>query len=317
VPVTGGSKGRRTAETEPDASTRTSTVYNDPRPAWSKEPFHRFLDYLTTEMRLVHLAADGIHQLVKMEGLAAAIYGVNVLETPQDEVDRHLALTRERAELAREEVEADFPLLHAHSLMGAWGALEALIEDVVRTWLTHNRRLMETGDFAAVKVPLGEFQRMKIADRIDYLIDQVPRPHGVGGGFPRFEALLGKVGLGGPVDEELRRRLIEAHQARNIYAHRGGTVDRKARAACPWRRDWKLGRPLQIGHEDWSKYVGGIRDYGSCLVVRAGAVFGVDALAHAEEVQRLTAEGKVTFDKTGVLIETVGPDSEPSGEPDA
>jgi hypothetical protein len=214
----------------------------DPWPQWSKDPFERFFDYVENERRLVHLAANGIHQVVNQARIREVIYGVaDLLDTSKRRAAAQLADALVMAEAARQEVEADFPLLHAHSLVGVWGALETLIDDVAVAWLTHDKTLLTAVEFVNVKVPLGEFQRMTVVERIEYLLDQVPRPAGVGGGFPRFESLLDKVMLGGPLDDDLRRTLIEAHQVRNVCAHRGGVADRRARAACPWRKDWKLG----------------------------------------------------------------------------
>lgn len=113
-------------------------------------------------------------------------------------------------------------------------------------WLTHRKALLKTVEFSSIKVPLGDFQNMSTSERIEFILDQVPRSPGVGGGSPRFEILMDKVGLGGALDDELRRALIEVHRVRNVYAHRGGIADRKARAACPWRKEWKLGKPILV-----------------------------------------------------------------------
>jgi hypothetical protein len=125
---------------------------------------------------------------------------------------------------------------------------------------------------------------MTVAQRIEYLLDQVPRGPGVGGGFPRLESLLEKIELGGELDEGLRRKLIEIHQIRNVYAHRGGITDRKARAACPWRRDWRLGRQLRVSGSHYRDYVGALHEYAYELIVRSGAKFDFDVRAHTERV---------------------------------
>jgi len=254
----------------------------DPWPEWSKEPFNRFLDYVQSEVRLVELATNGIRMVVNQARLSEALYGLDVLDQPKRRAASKLADALVGAEMARQEVEADFPLLHAHSLVGVWGALEALINDVAVAWLTHRKALLKNVEFTAVKVPLGDFQRMSPAERIEYLLDQVPRPSGVPGGLPRFELLLDRVGLGGTLEDELRRTLIEVHQVRNVYAHRGGIADRKARAACPWRRDWKLGKPILVNHAEYDRYLGAIHSYAFELIVRSAAQFGVDAGARAE-----------------------------------
>jgi len=275
----------------------------DPRPAWSKEPFFRFLDYLRTERQLLGLAAAGINGLVHREKLVEALYDVdNELGTANKEAEARLSEARATAKVARAEVEADFPLLHAHSLISIWGALEALVHDVMREWIRHRPALLKREAFAGVKVGLAEFHRMKLADRIDYLLDAV-QPQGSGGGFRKFEALLAKIDLGGPVEEGVRRSLLESWEVRNLYAHRRGLVDKKARDACPWRkRDWRLGEQVLVSHEDYERYAQAIHDYAYELIVRSGAKFGLDVRAYAQEANRLVEAGKYEYDETGRVL---------------
>jgi len=255
----------------------------DPWPEWSKDPFYRFFDYVQSEIQLIELATNGIRMVVKQARISEALYGVaEILDQPKRRAASQLADALVRAEVARQEVEADFPLLHGHSLVGIWGALEALINDVAVAWLTHRKALLKTVEFSSVEVPLGDFQNMSAAERIEYLLDQVPRSPGVGGGFPRFELLMDRVGLGGALDDELRRTLIEVHQVRNVYAHRGGIADRKARAACPWRKDWKLGKPILVDRTGYGRYLDATTSYAFELIVRSAAQFGVDVHARLE-----------------------------------
>jgi hypothetical protein len=188
-------------------------VPRDPRPDWSREPFHRFYDYVETEWRLLHLTIFGISGLVARERMVEILYDPSYPSYPTDipeaEVESQLNEARASGELARAEMDADFPLLHAHSLISVWGALEAMVNDVVRTWIRHRPSLLGGEAFAGVKVPLAEFHRMKSAERVESLLEQV-RPQGTGGGFQTLEAWLAKVELDGPLDEKLRRSLIEA-----------------------------------------------------------------------------------------------------------
>jgi hypothetical protein len=267
----------------------------DPRPAWALDPFERFLTYLETEERLLGLAIKGIRMITTQAQALEVLYEplltgsgfTTVTDVTPEEAESHIAQAKRSADLARSEVETEFPLLHAHSLLGIWGALEAVVEDVVRAWLTHRKKLLvESEPLSGVKVPLAAFQAMRPSQRIDYLIDQFPRGTGVGGGFPRFEKLLSIAGLDGQVDEILRRKLIEVHQTRNVYAHRSGFVDSKARQACPWRRDWKVGKPVLVGHKRYRDYSEAIVEYVFELIVRSSAKFDFDARAHALRAEK-------------------------------
>ncbi len=212
------------------------TKRRDSRPDWSKEPFYRFLGYLENEERLVHLAANGIRLVVHQETVAEALHGVaDLMDWEEGESEKRLQAAKTEAAFAKEEVDTDFRLLHAHSVMAVWGCLENLVSDVVRTWLVRRPALLRADNLSGVKVSVAEFHVMSRAERVDYLLDRVPASQGVAGGFPRMEEQLKLVSLDGAVDDSLRRQLIEAYQVRNLYAHCGGFIDAKAMRTCPWR----------------------------------------------------------------------------------
>jgi hypothetical protein len=253
---------------------------DEPVPQWAVEPFKRFRTYVQEEGQLLTLAAEGIHMLVARVPLAEALARLDKAASrelagasPKDE-RKYLREVRERAKLAREEVDKDFPLLHGHSLVSLWGALETLVEEVVLAWLSHRPKLLDDPRLSAVRVTVSEFQRMKKRERLEHLIEQFPKKPGVGSGFPRFEDLLDLVLLSGPLDDNLRRTLIEVHQVRNVYAHRVGVADRKLIEACPWRKDWKVGQPVLIGSNEYGRYLNALADYVVELVRRSGRQFG-------------------------------------------
>lgn len=58
--------------------------------------------------------------VVNRARVSGVLYGVaEILDQPKRRAASELADALVRAEVARQEVEADFPLLHAHSLMGS------------------------------------------------------------------------------------------------------------------------------------------------------------------------------------------------------
>jgi hypothetical protein len=267
-------------------------------PPWALKPFERFFEYIGVEQRLVSVAADGIDLVARREQSIEVLFepfatggwmGGWLPETQPEEAGDRIRAARTAAVFARSELDTDFPLLHAHSLVGAWGALEALVDDVARSWLTNWPSLMATEAFSDIKVSVGTFQSMTRAQRIDYVLAQVSRSHETGDGVGRLESLLADVGLGGRLDDRLRRRLVEIHQIRNVYAHRGGLADADARAACPWRRDWKLGEQILVGNEAYAQYLGSLGDFAVELIVRTGAKFGLDLRAHLAGTDRAAA----------------------------
>jgi len=257
-----------------------------PVPGWARDPFHRFKAYIDQESQLLRLATAGISALVASEKLVTALARLDKALGDGRDSRQEVREARARARLARAEVKKGFPLLHGHSLVGVWGALETLVDDVALAWLTHRRKFLEDSDLATVRVPIATFVRMTRAERLEHLLDQVPRRPGVGGGLPRLEELLSKVGLAGPLDEDVRRTLIEAHQARNLFAHRGGVVDRKAASACPWRKDWKIGEPLPMNVREYTRMTRALDAYVAELIYRTGDRFGLDLRPEVEEAER-------------------------------
>jgi hypothetical protein len=273
----------------------------DTRPNWSKEPFYRFFDYLETERRLLYLAANGIRGLVGQEKIAEALHSVaHLTETPEEEAQSRLETARQMAALAKTELDADFPLLHAHSLIGVWGALESLVGEVVRGWIRHRPSILKSDAFAGVKIPLADFHRMKTADRADYLAEAIRPQDGTQRGFQRLEGWLERIELCGPLDDALRRGLIESWEVRNVYAHRRGLADHKARDNCPWRkREWKLGQPIAVSHADYERHTMAIHDYVFELIVRAGAKFDFDVRTYTEQLKKFGADGRIEWRDDG------------------
>ncbi|HXV79024.1 MAG TPA: hypothetical protein VEG60_04020 [Candidatus Binatia bacterium] len=53
-------------------------------------------------------------------------------------------------------------------------------------------------------------------------------------GIGRFEAVLNQIGLGGPVDADVQRTILELSQIRHVIIHRLGKADEKLAITCPW-----------------------------------------------------------------------------------
>lgn len=53
-------------------------------------------------------------------------------------------------------------------------------------------------------------------------------------GIGRFEAVLNQIGLGGPVDADVQRTILELSQIRHVIIHRLGKADEKLATTCPW-----------------------------------------------------------------------------------
>lgn len=136
---------------------------------------------------------------------------------------------------ASEEIENGFPLLHGHTLVGLWGALEACIEDVAVSWLSNSPSDAVARYLASVKVPLGEFLARDGDDRWRWVLLQIENAKGsaLRKGVGQFEGVLDQIGLGGAVGDEVRDVVFFAKALRNLYAHQAGRADAKFIADCP------------------------------------------------------------------------------------
>lgn len=138
------------------------------------------------------------------------------------------------ASTAASEIANDFPLLHAHSLVGLWGAFEACIDGICESWLAHVSPEQVGERLGRLKVPLGEFLLLPVDDRWHWVVDQLKKEKGseLKKGIGQFESVLDVLGLGGPVNEHVRKTLYVAKSFRNVIAHKGGRADARLLEDC-------------------------------------------------------------------------------------
>lgn len=71
---------------------------------------------------------------------------------PKDFTDARI-----EAEFARQEIEKEFPLLNAHSLVTIWSALEALFEDVLVAHVLNRPEILKEDVFRKTRIPLATY----------------------------------------------------------------------------------------------------------------------------------------------------------------
>jgi integrase len=188
-------------------------------------PIRRLTDYLEEERDLVELSRVGIEMLRKQRPSSRSVQ------------DAAATLTRavsgvELVARAEEEASDDHPLLHGHSLVAIWGALETMAIGVVAAWLIH-RPGSRSDKVSDIKVPYSMFEDLSEEDRVDALVHELDQQWGAKKGVDRFETLLTWVKLSGQTDPVLAQNLYEMQQVRNVFAHRRGIADRRFIEACP------------------------------------------------------------------------------------
>lgn len=230
-----------------------------PVPEWLKRPFMRYFAHHVEMERVLHLCMHGISLIPEESGRLWRIAEALKLDTTDLHEDPSSErLTRE----AKKEIEAGFPLLHEQATVALWGGMEAYLKDVCAEWLLNRKEALQGEVVGRLRVRVGQYESLDPEERARFLVDLIdqevsaPLKSGVG----RFEALLDALGLGGPVDDGLRKRMFELSQVRNLVVHRQGIVDRRFAEACPWVSQ-TLGERLKINHQSWSRYHDAVNDY--------------------------------------------------------
>jgi len=247
-------------------------------PAWPVAAIRRFLDYVEQNERLLHLSMQGISQLQALPGIVEAIANFEQ-GGPQERGEKNrvsLDLSKTIASFAQNEVTSGFPLLHAHTLIGTWGAFEAAIEDTLVSFLLNKPELLQQESFAKLRIPLADFELLEREERMRFLIAELERSQGFGRkiGIEKCEALLEPLGLSGPVDRDIKKDVREMNHVRNVLVHRASIADRRLIEGCPWL-NLKTGELISVKHEDLVRYERALCTYVTALIYRILARLGV------------------------------------------
>ncbi len=224
---------------------------------------------------LIEVAGAGISMLV---GAPALVEALNKLDhAPVEDLTRarhheqREARAHEQAALAKREVEADFPLLHALGCAWLWTSLETLVEDVMVAVLANDPLAADADTIRDLRIPMsaaatGDKEHLALAA---YQELELKRGSAFRSGVTRFEGLLGAVGLKGPIPTQVRNRVFELGQVRNVVLHRGGIADRAFVEACP-SFGQETGKPLAITHDVFTLYVFATMHYAAIVESRLG-----------------------------------------------
>ncbi|WP_374611469.1 hypothetical protein [Gordonia sp. (in: high G+C Gram-positive bacteria)] len=229
-------------------------------------PFRTWIEYYQDALNLVHLTYDGLNSIDFRIELGDILRGFRLeVERGRDQVLRDALLVKSRD--AHREIDADYPVLHAHTLLGLWGALERLIEDIFITSILYEPSLLAHERLSRVKllvdVILGSGE-----DRANAILAEFIRTIGADQkkGVGQFEALLKPVLLDGQVPRVVRDSVLLAQQIRHVWAHRGGVADAKFVESCSSRAS--VGDKLLIGSSEFHHLSDGIQMYGLVVLNR-------------------------------------------------
>jgi len=190
----------------------------------------RTRQYLQDALDLVDLTYAGTNALSTVPEFVRILNE----QRPDRDPDRVSAANVQAARTSRLVASArttDFALLHAHAIMGVWGALEAGIEDLVVAWLVHRPELVADGPLANMKVVASVFEKLAREDRMRLLVSDWRRGKRFIG-VSALESMLELVNLDGGVSDLVRSNLRLMQQYRHLVAHRGGVADQRFVETC-------------------------------------------------------------------------------------
>lgn len=247
-----------------------------------------FLAYLDEASELLELASRGIASLVKQPALTEAL--VNLAEYraggPDPLRDEKLQTANRLAELATREIEHDFPLLHAQTLVGIWGALEAWIEDLCWLWIARCPGRCEWNG-RLIKVEVVDLLAGSIEQRAQTVLSSLKAERRAQDrvGVAQFESVLTRLGLGGHVPREYATALFRMQQTRHVYAHRGGMADETFVVRCGDFGDVAQGERVFVTRGDLELFMAAAIAYTHILHLRVEEVL----LGHADWPAEFTA----------------------------
>jgi hypothetical protein len=162
---------------------------------------------------------------------------------------------------AEREIEQGHPYLYSLATVRLWSILEAAIDEVI-LGLLRRGGWDESSGVTQLTGPLLPFLEATEETRAELLREKLLEAHknseriGVG----RFESVLSPLGLGGAVDTEVRKRLLELSEVRHVIVHRRGIADRKLLLRCPWL-PWDIGATAVIRRDRYASFYGSVLWY--------------------------------------------------------
>ncbi len=164
------------------------------------------------------------------------ILGMPRLTKALRQSEKQIELAEKIAGVAQREKDGDFSTLYEYAALFTWGALESAVRDVCVNWLIHIPESRTNEEVSSIKIPLGDYEALTSNDRMRFVVSTLEQSTSAAlrPGIGRFEAILKPIGLGGGVDDDVRRTLLELSAVRNLLVHRLGVADERFIQLCPW-----------------------------------------------------------------------------------
>lgn len=224
-------------------------------------------------MHVIHLSRRSIAGMRAMPRLSKALAAVQGKAQNEAEAQR----IQEDAELAKSEVEGEFPVLHTFAVVALWSWLEHAIKGLLAEHISHNRKALRSGTFPKLKVKLGDYVTLTRREQASYIVDLLEQEtsSSLKHGINRFEVLLESLSLTGATPDKTSKQIFELQQVRNAIVHQNGRCDRRLRSSCPWLK-LKLGSQIPVNASQLESYAIAVSDYALEVLYRIGDGYGVD-----------------------------------------
>jgi hypothetical protein len=158
-------------------------------------------------------------------------------------------------DFASEQAKRGFPYLHCLALVRLWTILEVYIQDIIVWTLSNISEVRELSSIRKIKGPLIEFSSASLQRQSEFIVNvlyddlSARLKRGVG----RFEDVLNVINLGGSIEDNVRKYILEIAEIRNIIVHNNGFVDDKFINNCPWL-SYNVGDPILISNAQYLRY---------------------------------------------------------------
>ncbi len=241
---------------------------------WWKEPVRVFAEYVEDERDLIELSR------VSVEMLRTERATSRQLQDASDTLTRAVPATKLVAR-AQAESQTDHPLLHGHSLVAIWSALETMVGDLIEAWLlswpsarTHVGALVAVSGLHGL--PPDEWAagaRQALDRRYQKLNQKIRSPRRL----DHYEWLLAAVGLVAAAqddDARMAQNLWEMQQIRNAFAHKRGSADARLVANCP-HLGFKVKDQIRIDRHAWEDFLVTTVLYADVIVRRMKRELGL------------------------------------------
>lgn len=212
-----------------------------------------FLTRVKECTRIAYRSLDQLHLYVEVAGtgIRAASTSTSTLElietalaainkpskfTDEDERQRAFEVAKKREAFAQHQIASGNSYLHELASIRLWSILEACVDDILMCYMENPHELVDKSILDKVKVSLADMLLFSLGEHSESITDLV-KDHlraSLKPGVGKFETLLAPCGLGGPINPDVSKALLELSVVRNLVVHKDGQIDSRAKELCPW-----------------------------------------------------------------------------------